>query len=82
MLGLCGNLSQFYSSSNVQQKFTSVYVRQMSVPFRKASRGAIALWCHTVMRRVHGNTINTMARISLLFGISRAGSMPGHYLRT
>lgn len=46
-----------------------------------ASRGAIALWCHTVMRRVHGNTINTMARISLLFGISRVGSMPGHYLR-
>lgn len=51
------------------------------VPFRMASRGAIALWCHTVMRRVHGNTINTMARISLLFGISRIGSMPGHYLR-
>lgn len=46
-----------------------------------ANRGAIALWCHTVMRRVHGNTINTMARISLLFGISRVGSMSGHYLR-
>lgn len=40
----------------------------------------MALWCHTVMSRVQGNTINTMARMSLLFGISRVDSVPGHYL--
>lgn len=45
-----------------------------------ASRGAMALWCHTVMSKVQGNTINTMARMSLLFGISRVDSVPGHYL--
>lgn len=50
------------------------------VPLRMASSGAIALWCQTVMSRVHGNTINTMARMSLLFGISRIGFMSRHYL--
>lgn len=50
------------------------------VPLRMVSRGAIALWCQTVMSRVHGNTINTMARMSLLFGISRIGFMSLHYL--
>lgn len=52
------------------------------VPLRMASSGAIALWCQTVMSRVQGNTINTMARISLLFGISRIGCLAWHYLRT
>lgn len=52
------------------------------VPLRMASSGAIALWCQTVMRRVQGNTINTMARISLLFGISRIGYLAWHYLQT
>jgi hypothetical protein len=33
-----------------------------------------------VMSRVQGNTINTMARISLLFGISRIGYVARHYL--
>lgn len=45
-----------------------------------ARSGAIALWCQTVMSRVQGNTINTMARISLLFGISRIGYLARHYL--
>lgn len=34
------------------------------------------------MSRVQGNTINTMARISLLFGISRIGYLAWHYLQT
>lgn len=51
-------------------------------PLRMASSGAIALWCQTVMSRVQGNTINTMARISLLFGISRIGYLAWHYLQT
>lgn len=42
----------------------------------------MALWCQTVMSRVQGNTINTMARISLLFGISRIGYLARHYLET
>lgn len=50
------------------------------VPLRMARSGAIALWCQTVMSRVQGNTINTMARISLLFGISRIGYLARHYL--
>lgn len=50
------------------------------VPLRMARSGAIALWCQTVMSRVQGNTINTMARISLLFGISRIGCSARHYL--
>lgn len=50
------------------------------VPLRMARSGAIALWCQTVMSRVQGNTINTMARISLLFGISRIGYVARHYL--
>ena len=53
----------------------------IGLPFRMASSGAIALWCQTVMSRVHGNTINTTARMSLLFGISRIGLMPRHYLQ-
>lgn len=52
------------------------------VPLRMASSGAIALWCQTVMSRVQGNTIKTMARISLLFGISRIGYLAWHYLQT
>lgn len=52
------------------------------VPLRIARSGAMALWCQTVMSRVQGNTINTMARISLLFGISRIGYLDRHYLRT
>lgn len=52
------------------------------VPLRIARSGAMALWCQTVMSRVQGNTINTMARISLLFGISRIGYLARHYLRT
>lgn len=52
------------------------------VPLRMASSGAIALWCQTVMSSVQGNTINTMARISLLFGISRIGCLAWHYLQT
>lgn len=55
---------------------------QCSVPLRMARSGAIALWCQTVMSRVQGNTINTMARISLLFGISRIGYLARHYLET
>lgn len=51
-------------------------------PLWMARSGAIALWCHTVMSRVQGNTINTMARISLLFGISRIGGLARHYLET
>lgn len=50
------------------------------LPLRMARSGAIALWCQTVMSRVQGNTINTMARISLLFGISRIGYLARHYL--
>ena len=50
------------------------------VPLRMARSGAIALWCQTVMSRVQGKTINTMARISLLFGISRIGYLARHYL--
>ena len=50
------------------------------IPLRMARSGAIALWCQTVMSRVQGNTINTMARISLLFGISRIGYVARHYL--
>lgn len=42
----------------------------------------MALWCQTVMSRVQGNTINTMARISLLFGISKIGYLARHYLGT
>lgn len=52
------------------------------VPLRMARSGAMALWCQTVMSRVQGNTINTMARISLLFGISRIGYLARHYLGT
>lgn len=51
-------------------------------PLWMARSGAIALWCQTVMSRVQGNTINTMARISLLFGISRIGGLARHYLET
>lgn len=52
------------------------------LPLRMARSGAMALWCQTVMSRVQGNTINTMARISLLFGISRIGYLARHYLGT
>lgn len=52
------------------------------LPLRMARSGAMALWCQTVISRVQGNTINTMARISLLFGISRIGYLARHYLGT
>lgn len=51
------------------------------VPLWIARSGAMALWCQTVMSRVQGSTINTTARISLLFGISRIGFEALHYLR-
>lgn len=37
------------------------------------SRGAMVLWCHTVTSSVQGNTMRTIARMSRLFGISKAG---------
>lgn len=39
----------------------------------EASRGAMVLWCHTVTSSVQGSTIRTIARMSRLFGISKAG---------
>lgn len=51
------------------------------VPLRIARSGARALWCQTVMSRVQGNTINTMARMSLLFGMSGTGCLARHYLK-
>jgi hypothetical protein len=68
------SIEYFYT---IQQR---TYEKAEDVPLRMASSGAIALWCQTVMSRVHGNTINTMARMSLLFGISRIGFMSRHYL--
>lgn len=67
-------VAYFYT---IQQR---TYEKVEDVPLWMARSGAIALWCQTVMSRVHGNTINTMARMSLLFGISRIGFMSLHYL--
>ena len=41
----------------------------------------MVLWCQTVMSSVQGNTINTMATMSRLFGISRVRPESCHYLR-
>lgn len=51
-------------------------------PLCTASRGARLLWCQTVMSSVQGSTMRTIARMSRLFGISKAGcthssSLPG-----
>jgi len=51
------------------------------LPFRLASRGVMALWCQTVMSSVQGNTINTMATMSRLFGISSVRPESCLYLR-
>lgn len=40
-------------------------------PLCTASSGAMVLWCQTVIRRVQGRTISTIARMSRLFGISK-----------
>lgn len=42
-------------------------------PLCEVSRGAMVLWCHTVTSSVQGSTIRTIARMSRLFGISKAG---------
>lgn len=54
----------------------------MGSPLCTASRGARLLWCQTVMSSVQGSTMRTIARMSRLFGISKAGcthssSLPG-----
>lgn len=42
-------------------------------PLCVVSRGAMVLWCHTVTSSVQGSTMRTIARMSRLFGISKAG---------
>ena len=56
-------------------------------PLCAASRGAMVLWCHTVTSSVQGSTMRTIARMSRLFGISKAGwahssSLPARRQRT
>lgn len=51
------------------------------LPFRVASRGVTVFWCQTVMSSVQGNTINTMATMSRLFGISRFRPESCHHLQ-
>lgn len=43
-----------------------------SSPLCTASRGAMALWCQTVISSVQGSTISTIAKMSRRFGISKA----------
>lgn len=48
-------------------------VHRVSSPLCAVSNGDRVLWCHTVMSKVQGRTISTIARMSLLFSISRVG---------
>lgn len=56
-------------------------------PLCAVSRGAMVLWCHTVTSSVQGSTMRKIARMSRLFGISKAGwahssSLPERRQRT
>lgn len=62
--------------------WTSVFFNTLFfLPFRAVSRGVRVLWCQTVMSSVQGNTINIMATMSRLFGISRVRSESCSYLQ-